>query len=326
MKRFPVLSFYVVLPFFVLAQSTTGITGRPDTTYTIHSAYKGTLRTHPGVKLVAEFNLATIKEKRNITYCESGSRPLKLDVFYPVKKNNKRRIALVIIHGGGWRTGDRSLHYPMAQRLADLGYVCITPEYRLSTEVLYPAAVHDLKSALRWVKKNAKEFNIDTTKIAVAGHSAGGELAAMMGTTNGIAQFDGEGCFLNSTSTVQAVIDMDGILAFIHPESDEGDDSKRTSAATHWFGYTKEENPGLWKKGSPLTYAGKNTPPTLFINSAVARMHAGREDYISILNSHHIYSKVKTFEDAPHSFCLFEPWFEPTIKHMDQFLKKVFNQ
>jgi pectinesterase len=325
MKRLLVLSFYGLLPHFVGAQSTTGITGKPDTSYTIHSAYKGTLRTHPDAKWVGEFNLATIKEKRNITYCEMGSRPLKLDVFYPLKKATKPRIAIIIIHGGGWRTGDRSLHYPMAQRLADLGYVCITPGYRLSTEALYPAAVYDLKSALRWVKKNAKEFNIDTTKVAVAGHSAGGELSAMMGTTNDIAEFEGVGC-LNNTSTVQAVINMDGILAFIHPESGEGDDSKRTSAATYWFGYSKGENPGLWQKGSPLTYAGKNTPPTLFINSAVDRMHAGRKDYIAILNSHNIYSEVKTFEGAPHSFCLFEPWFEPTIKYMDEFLKKIFNQ
>ena len=54
-------------------------------------------------------------------------------------------------------------------------------------------------------------------------------------------------------------------------------------------------------------------------------MHAGREDYISLLNEFHIYSEVHGFEEAPHSFCLFEPWFEPTVKYIDDFLKKVFN-
>jgi pectinesterase len=204
-----------------------------------------------------------------------------------------------------------------------MGYVCFTPEYRLSTEALYPAGVSDIKSVIRWVRKNAVKYNIDTGKIVVAGHSAGGELAAMMGATNNIAGFEGDGCNKNTSSRVNAVIDIDGLLAFIHPESGEGDDSKRTSAATNWFGYSKSENPELWKQGSPLTHAGPHVPPTLFINSNVARMHAGRDDYIKILNEFNIYSEIKSF-DAPHSFCLFDPWFDLTIKYIDGFLKKVF--
>jgi len=248
---------------------------------------------------------------------------LVVDAFYPKQQNNTKRIAIIIVHGGGWRTGNRTLHYSLAQRLADLGYVCFTPEYRLSTEALYPAAVYDIKSVIRWVRKNAAKYNLDTKKIAVAGHSAGGELAAMMGATNNISTFEGTGCDLNISSKVNAVIDIDGLLAFIHPESGEGDDSKRISAATNWFGYSKAENPELWKQGSPLTHVGPHSPPILFINSNVARMHAGREDYIKILNEHKIYSEIRSF-DAPHSFCLFDPWFEPTVKYIDDFLKKIF--
>jgi pectinesterase len=80
----------------------------------------------------------------------------------------------------------------------------------------------------------------------------------------------------------------------------------------------------LWEEASPLAYVSKNTPPTLFINSSVERMHAGRTDYLKVLNENHIYSEVKTFSDAPHSFPLFDPWFEPTVKYIDEFLKKVF--
>ncbi|HET6724177.1 MAG TPA: pectinesterase family protein, partial [Chitinophagaceae bacterium] len=217
----------------------------------------------------------------------------------------------------------RTLHYPLAQRLAAMGYVCFTPEYRLSTEALYPAAVYDIKSVIRWVRKNAVKYNIDENKIVVAGHSAGGELAAMMGATNGISSFEGAGCNKNISSKVNAVIDMDGLLAFIHKESGEGDDSKRTSSATNWFGYSKTENPELWKHGSPLTHVGPHTAPTLFLNSNVARMHAGRDDYIKILDEYHIYTEIKAF-DAPHSFVLFEPWFTPTLQTIDAFLKKVF--
>jgi len=317
---------YISLVVSTYAQSNTGITGKPDTSYSTYGAYLSTVKTHPQAKWVDELHTAAVAEKKNIVYCELGDRKLSLDVFQPTQNSKKGRVAILIIHGGGWRTGNRTQHYPLAQRLANLGYVCITPEYRLSTEALFPAAVYDIKTSLRWVRSHAKEFDIDPEKIAVLGFSAGGELAAFMGTTNGIAEFEGKDCFLHSSSNVQAVIDIDGILAFIHPESGEGDDSKRTSAATNWFGYSKTENPELWKKGSPLTYAGKNTPPTLFINSGVDRMHAGRTDYIKILDQHKIYSDVKHFEGSPHSFCLFEPWFSPTVKYIDDFLVKLFGK
>lgn len=325
MKKFKLAILFILSTILVDAQSTKGITGKPDTSYSLYSAYAGTIKSNPEAKIVQELQSGSVKEEKNISYCSNGSRNLLLDVFYPESKNKFKRTAIIIIHGGGWRTGNRTLHYPMAQRLADLGYVCFTPEYRLSTEALYPAAVFDIKSVIRWVRKNAAEYNIDTEKIVVAGHSAGGELAAMMGATNNIASFESSGCNLSFGSNVNAVIDIDGLLAFIHPESGEGDDSKRTSAATNWFGYSKTENPELWKQGSPLTHAGPHTPPTLFVNSNVARMHAGREDYIKILNEYNIYTEIRSF-DAPHSFVLFEPWFTPMLETIDDFLKKVFTK
>ena len=154
----------------------------------------------------------------------------------------------MIIHGGGWRSGNRSQHYPLAQRLADSVMFAFTPEYRLSTEALYPAAVYDLKSALRWIRSNAKKYNIDTNKIAVLGFSAGGELAAFLGVTNSNPKFEGNECNLKSLSAVKAIVDLDGTLSFVHPESGEGDDSKRTSAATYWFGYSKKKIQNCGKK------------------------------------------------------------------------------
>ena len=312
--------------FFVqsFSQSTIGITGKPDTSYTTYSAYFSSKKTNPNIKIVPEFHSKSIKEKKNITYCTIGERKLLLDVFYPSAKIKSKRAAIMIIHGGGWRSGNRTQHYPLAERLADLGYVSFTPEYRLSTEALYPAAVYDLKSALRWIHANAKKYDVDTNKIAVLGFSAGGQLAALLGVTVGNSKFEGNECNLKSSSAVNAIVDLDGTLSFVHPESGEGDDSKKTSAATYWFGYSKKENPKLWEEASPLTYVGKNTPPIIFINSSVDRMHAGRNDFIKVLSESNIYSEVKTFPDAPHSFPLFDPWFEPTVKYIDDFLKKIF--
>lgn len=306
----------------LVAQSTAGLTGKSDTSYSTYSAYINTKRDFPDIKIVNEVHFASVIEKNKIVYCTIGNRSLMLDAFYPAE-NKENRTAIIILHGGGWRTGNRTQHYPLAQQLANLSYVCFTPEYRLSTEALYPAAVYDIKASIRWVHEHAKEYNIDTSKITILGFSAGGELAAFMGATNGISKFEGSNCNANSSSIVHAVIDMDGILAFIHPESGEGDDSKRISAATNWFGYSKTENPVLWQEASSLNHVGKHSPPILFINSGVDRMHAGRDDYIKKLNEYNIYSEVKMFEGAPHSFCLFEPWFEPTVKYINDFLKKV---
>ena len=305
------------------AQSTAGLQIQPDTSYTTYSAFISTKKKYPDITIAQEFHSHSIKENRNIVYCQTGKRQLLLDAFFPSYRSNKKRIAIMILHGGGWRSGNRTQHYPLAQRLADLGYVCFTPEYRLSTEALYPAAVYDLKAALRWIHANAKKYNVDTEKIVVAGFSAGGQLAALLATTNNNPAFEGIECNLNFPSNVQALVDIDGILSFTHPESGEGDDSKRTSASTNWFGYSKKENPDLLNEASAFTHVDKNTPPTLFINSSVDRMHAGRSDFIKVLDKYNIYTEIKTFENAPHSFPLFYPWFNPTVKYIDEFLKKI---
>ncbi len=319
------LSFILVflLDSTLLAQQYGGITGVPDTSFTTYSAYLNAVKHHPAIEIVGELKSPLIEKKGSVTYQVIGKRRLLLDIFRPAR--NANQTAIIILHGGGWRSGSRTQHYPLAQHLALLGYTCFTPEYRLSTEALFPAAVYDIKAAIRWVRTNAAKYNVDTGKVVILGFSAGGELAAFMGTTGNMPLFEGTYDRPLMGSHVNAVIDIDGILAFIHPESGEGDDTKKISAATYWFGYTKEENPTLWQAASPLSYVGPQTPPTLFLNSSVERMHAGRDDFVTVLQKYGIYHEVHTFQDAPHSFCLFEPWFEPTVKWIDAFLKQVFH-
>jgi pectinesterase len=304
------------------AQNVSGVTHVPDTSFTSWSAYVNTLKSHPDAKIVPEFKLKSVKEKRDITYCTLGERNLQLDAFYPSKRTKEKQTAIVIIHGGGWRSGNRAQHYPLAQKLASMGYVCFTPEYRLSTEALYPAAVYDLKAALKWVYANADQYNVDTSKISVLGFSAGGELAAFLGVTVGNPKYDSS-CNGQLQVPIHAVVDIDGTLSFVHPESGEGDDSKKPSAATYWFGYSKKDNPELWKDASPLTHVGAHTPPFMFINSGVNRMHAGRDDFMKVLRQNNIYVGIQSFGGAPHPFCLFEPWFEPTVNFIDEFLKNL---
>lgn len=290
-----------------------------DTSYTIHSAFKKLHKKYPFIKVVESRLPEGVATDKEVVYKRLGQRKLHLDIFFP-KDTGKTYPAVLLIHGGGWRTGDRSLMVPLAQQLAAEGYVTVAVEYRLSLEAPYPAAVHDLKAAVRWLRANAGSYPIDTSKIAAFGTSAGGQLAALLGTTNNMPTLEGEGANAGHSSAVQAIVDVDGVLAFKHPESEEG------SMAGQWLGGSYEEAPENWEEASALTHTDENTPPVLFISSSFPRFHAGKNDMIKILDANNIHSEAYTIQDAPHSFWLMHPWFEPTLDYTTHFLDKVFKQ
>jgi len=296
----------------------------PDTSFTVYSALVKAKKQYPNISIARPPVPKNIRQYTNLPYCTLGPRTLRAEVCQPTKKRRGGYPAVLFVHGGGWRSGHRSQHLPLAQQLAAKGYVCVLPEYRLSTEALYPAAVFDLKAALRWLRANARQYNIDTTRVAVWGFSAGGQLATLVGTTGGDVQFEDRACYPTHSSRVQAIVDVDGTLAFIHPESGEGDDRKGPSAATLWLGASKTEKPDLWQQPAALNHVSASTPPTLFINSAVARMHAGRDDFARQLTAFGIYHEVHTLPDTPHTFPLFNPWFQSTLDYTAAFLDKVF--
>ncbi|WP_304235775.1 alpha/beta hydrolase [Jiulongibacter sediminis] len=303
-----------------LAQNLSGITGQRDHSYNNGNALKGVQKEFPDVKLAISQNSAQINAQYDVAYCKTKGRTLTLDLFEPKGKRNN--IIFIFVHGGGWRSGDKSQHHEFAKELAARGYTVLTPEYRLSTEALYPAAVADVKTAIAWAHKR---FGGDGQKLAVGGFSAGGQMAAFLGATPNLNFQNYSLCPSEGDFSIDAVVDVDGILAYIHPESAEGDDSKSTSAATYYFGYSKSENPNLWISAGALAQLHKNAPPYLFINSREERMYAGREDFIRILNSFGIYSEVHTFKEAPHSFPQMDRWFLPTVNYIDHFLVKTLS-
>lgn len=287
-----------------------------DTSYTVKSTYKKLNKKYPFIK-IAEANKGTNDiQIENVVYYKNKDRALHLDAFY--NKNEKRNPGVIMIHGGGWRSGNKDQMQVLAQEISSKGYSCFAIEYRLSLEAKYPQGIFDIKNAIKFIKDNAKRFHVDPNKIAVLGCSSGGQMAALIGTTNEDFGFEDANYKSKSTSKVQAIIDVDGILAFKHPESEEGE------MAAFWLNGTYEENPENWKKASALNHADKNTPPTLFINSSFDRFHAGRDDMIAILNQNKIYSEVKTIQNSPHSFWFFQPWFNETVVYTTQFLDKIF--
>ncbi|GAB4034360.1 alpha/beta hydrolase fold domain-containing protein [Spirosoma gilvum] len=302
-----------------------GPTGGRDTSFTVQKSYAQEKKHHPEITLADSTLPNGVRVVRNIAYSTPvANRKLLLDVYAPATTASKPLPAILMVHGGGWRSGDRSHNNVLAGQLAAKGFVAIPVEYRLSPEALYPAAVHDVKAAIRWMRANARTYNIDPKRIAILGFSAGGQLAALVGSTNKNPAFEEKKENAKYSSDVQAIVDIDGVLAFIHPESAEGNDSKSISAGTYWFGYSKAEKPELWQEASALNHIDKRTPPILFINSSVDRMHAGRDDLIAKLKPFGTYSEVHTFPNAPHTFMFFNPWFTPTLTYINDFLYKVW--
>lgn len=305
-----------MLPFWAISQNKSGLTGQVDTSFTNYKALQWALKTNPQAKLAKAQTSRSIKIQRGIVYKQIGARKLVMDEFSPIHPTGQ---TILFIHGGGWRSGNRTQHEPLAQTLAARGYHVFLVEYRLSTEALYPAAMMDVKSALDWLHVHAKEKHLNPKKIAVAGFSAGGQMAALLGTTQDEPLFGPK-----NKGSIAAVIDIDGILAYIHPESGEGDDRVRPSAATYYFGYSKTENPTLWNQASALNHVSASDPPFLILNSQESRMHAGRDDLVTQMTRLGIQTEVHTFPNAPHTFCMMEEWFEPTVHRMDSFLQSIF--
>ncbi len=287
-----------------------------DTSYTVKSTYNKLIKKYPFITIANEKKDKNVDQINDLVYNQIENRALHLDAyFYSQKKANP---AVIMIHGGGWRSGNKNQMRVMAQEIASKGYSCFPVEYRLSLEAKYPDAVFDVKNAIKFIKDNAKKFHVDPNKIVVLGCSSGGQMAALIGTTNNTPAFEDSGFKSKSSSKVNAIIDIDGILAFKHPESQEGE------MASFWLKGTYEDNPENWKNASALSHTDKNTPPVLFINSSFDRFHAGRDDMIAILNQNEIYNEVKTIKDSPHSFWFFQPWFDEMNSYIIPFLDKIF--
>lgn len=290
-----------------------------DTSYTLRSAYEHIRKDFPLVRPIRPELPKGVLFQKEIVYTQIGDRALHLDIFYPAEKRKKGRPGVLLIHGGGWRSGSREMEVPMAQQLAGKGYVTVAVEYRLSPEAQYPAGIHDLKAAIRWMRAHAAEYGLDTARIAAYGCSSGAQMASFLGTTNGMAQFEGDEGFGGYSSSVQAVLNIDGIVSFAHPEA-----SAEGVMAGQWLGGLREENWKNWVEASPLEHAGAQTPPFLFVNCIIPRFHAGRDDLLKILSQAGTYSEVHTIPDSTHSFWTVHPWFELTLDYSTAFLRKVF--
>jgi acetyl esterase/lipase len=242
---------------------------------------------------VPEFGRVTTEE--GVVFGTGGGRDLKLDIYTP-PGNPKDAPGVLLVHGGGWSSGDRSQLRGYGILLGRLGYVCVACEYRLSGEAVWPAQIHDVKAGLRWMKANAARLGVDPNRIAVSGNSAGGHLALMVGGTANLPEFEGAGGNAGVDTSVEAVISFYG-------PSDFGPGTTPLAGAIGQL-MGKGATPAAVRGASPVTYTKAGYPPTLLI-------HGNGDELVSPEASFAVYRalaaaevpvEVHMYEGLPHAF------------------------
>ncbi len=234
------------------------------------------------VKLVNLFPLTpeNVKVTVDVEYGRVGDRPLRLDLYQP-RDLAQRVPGVILIHGGGWKKGQRTIYRLYCLRLAQRGYVAATISYRLSGEAPYPAAVQDAKCAVRWMRANAPQYGVDPDHIAVLGASAGGHLSLMVGYTPEIEELEGDGGHAGISSRVQAVIDYYGPTDLTIPVLRDAD------VITAFLGGKRyEQAEAQYRQASPIKHVSRDDPPTLILHGTI-------DELVPIAQSDALVGKLK---------------------------------
>jgi len=211
---------------------------------------------------------------------DAGARKdLRLDLYLPAGK--VRPPLVVWVHGGAWRSGSKA-QPPMA--FVENGFAMASLDFRLSTEARFPAAIHDIKAAVRFLRAKASEFGYRSDRIAIAGSSSGGHLAALVGVTNGHKELEGTlGGYLNESSDIAAIVDYFGAsdLLTIVAQSTPHGVSVRVPALDLLFGAQPDAVKPLAELASPVFHVDKRDPPLLLI-------HGDQDPQMPINQSHEL--------------------------------------
>lgn len=198
--------------------------------------------------------------QKDIEFTMVDGHSLKLDLYQPAKDDSQ---LVVWIHGGGWRAGSKE-RCPVTW-LTEHGYSVASISYRLTDRATFPAQIHDCKAAVRWLRANADRFGYSTDRIAVAGSSAGGHLAALMGTSGGIRDLEGTvGVNLDQSSRVDAVVDFYGATDFVlRSKTQPHRANKEGSVVYQLLGGGADKKVKLAKAASAVFHVTKDDPPFL---------------------------------------------------------------
>jgi acetyl esterase/lipase len=258
-----------------------------------------------------------VEASMDVEYGKGGAKPLLLDLFKPAKIKQPVP-GLIFVHGGSWSHGTRKIYDYYCEHFAKNGYVAATIEYRLSGEAPFPAAIQDVKCAIRWMRANAAKLGVDPNKIGLAGGSAGGHLVLLAAYSNSDdPELEGTGGNPGVSSRVQAVVDLYGPVQLL---------GRKTGPVVKFMGgKSMEEAPALYAKASPITHLTKDAPPTLILHGTV-------DELVNISQSDMLAARL-TELGVPYLFDRQEGWHHAMdavaevnvrcVWMMDQFFAQV---
>ena len=234
--------------------------------------------------------------ERDVIVGSGGGRDLRANVYRPPEQADGAP-SVLLVHGGGWASGDRGQLHGYGILLGRLGYLCVACEYRLTGEAPWPAQIHDVKAALRWMRANARDLRIDPAKISVSGNSAGGHLSLMLAGTQDVPEFEGGGGSAGAGTAVAAAV------AFYAPTVLAALGGGELSAPVAALLGAAPAQDAL-RSASPLSYANRDFPPALLIHGtkdelvpheASLRMHRALDEAGAPAELH-------LYAGAPHAF------------------------
>jgi len=227
-----------------------------------------------------------VRALKDLQYGQASGRAMLLDLYLP-EKGDKPLPLIIWIHGGAWMAGSKDGPSP-ALRCTPNGYAVAQVGYRLSQEAKFPAQIYDCKAAVRWLRANAAKYNLDPNKFIAWGGSAGGHLVALLGTSGGVAELEGNVNDLKESSRVQAVVDWFGPTDFLHIGDAESDlrHNAPDSPESKLIGGPLLENKDQAAKASPITHVSKDAPPFLI-------MHGDHDRTVPFNQSELLYAALK---------------------------------
>ncbi len=267
----------------------------------------------------------------DIVYAIPDGHKLKLDIAVP-KYLKAPAPAIVDIPGGSWRVVNKSPEDALFY--AKYGFIGVSITHRTSDIAIFPAAVHDCKTAIRWLRAHAKKFNIDPDEIGVTGFSSGGHLAVLLGTSGGDSFLEGKGDYQDYSSSVQAVVDHFGPTDFFKMNDTELDDRMdhfaENSPESLFLGGPLREKADLARLANPIMYIDPQDPPVLIGH--------GEKDGLVVINQSELLYEVLKKAGVPTDFIrvknadhMYRPYkwdaeISPTIEDMNRLTIEWFQK
>lgn len=223
----------------------------------------------------------SVSVQKDVPYGVQGGEKLLLDIYQPSEAGSRPRPAVVLIHGGGWSSFDKSTMRGMANFLARSGFVAVSVDYRLlhGNDNHWPAQLDDVQRAVRWLRANAKKYDIDANHIGAFGHSSGAQLAALLGMED--TRDNSDAALAKYSSRVQAVVDVSGPSDFTTNHDPDGD-----AELAIFLGGDYAKAPEAWQSASPVFHVAKSNAPFLIV-------HGTRDEMVPIAQAQELYDKLK---------------------------------